>query len=380
MNKAMEQSRSPFKPRRTTCIVLVWAMITGLPGFGLLQSCKEVLDLPEEKEYLSPNINYATKVLEPVLGRTTIMGGFNSDNSTLPLTFEIVNARWGDGRPVTDLFQTRPTWVWTTAYDGYEESLEEINAKRELAEKPLFEVRESGEFILWASSTNELIEPRPADSSDLSQDIRYFDLKVSNSGGEVLLRDFQIRPWRERHYEPSNDINPYTGDGAPDPLDPNNPFKRDFIRPWLNNVIGVNTEQALQSNDQVKDVVVFIEPFEGGNGHSLRFRFVDTEDKPISPDLFNETDWERLVHGFNMEKTLDYVQYDVAYPIPLVHRPTPYTNGTGSHASVEFSYSRLGFGGVRTTSAMGLDFQIFREGDWEIIFKFRNDNPKFEDE
>src|SRR5690554_1150900 len=73
-----------------------------------LGGCKKLYDLPEEKEYLSPNINYENRTLEPVLGRTSLLGIFNSDNSTLPLTFEIVNARYGDGRPVTDIFQTRP--------------------------------------------------------------------------------------------------------------------------------------------------------------------------------------------------------------------------------------------------------------------------------
>src|SRR5690606_5948247 len=95
-----------------------------------LGGCTKLYDLPEAKEYLSPNINYQNKTLEPVLGRTSLLGSFNSDNSTLPLKFEIVNARYGDGRPVTDIFQVRPTYVWTAAYDGREKSLEEIEAKR----------------------------------------------------------------------------------------------------------------------------------------------------------------------------------------------------------------------------------------------------------
>lgn len=345
----------------------------------LFSACKKLYNLPDAKEYLSSNINYNNKIIEPVLGRWNLHGGFNSDNSSLPLKFEIVNARYGDGRPVSDLFQVRPTYVWVAAYDGLEKSLAEIEAKRKIEERPLFEVRESGEFVLWPSATNELIEPRPSDSSTLTQDMRYFDLKVSNSGGEVIIRDFQIRPWRERPYYPDNDINHYTGEVRRDPRDPFNPNRRDFIRPRLENVIGRSTLKALVSNDEKKDVVVYIRNFEGGNGKNLRFKFLDTDSLPMSPHLFNETKWEQLVHGFDMEITDEYVQYDVAYPIPLVAaRNTPYTSG--GNARAEFRYSRKGYGGNLTTAMIGLDFKILRAGDWEIVFHFKGDNPKFEDE
>jgi len=346
----------------------------------LLSGCQKLYNLPEEKEYLSENISYDNKILQPIIGRNNLMGQFNADGSTQPLQFEIVNARYGDGRPVTDLFQVRPTYVWTGAYDGKETSLEQIEAKRRIEERPLFEVRQSGQFILWAASTNDLIEPRPADSSNLVQDIRFFDVKISNTGGTAYLRDFQIIPWRERPYEPSTDINPYTGGPAPDPTDRENPNKRDYIRPWLNNVIGEQSNRPLQSNDQIKDVVVYIRPFEGGNGRNLRFRFMAPDSTYIHPDAFNETRWTRLVHGFNMEKTDEYVQYDVAYPIPLVNIQTPYTNSNGSRAALEFRYSRKGFGGELTYGSFGLEFAIFRPGDWEIVFHFRNEKPKFEDE
>lgn len=357
---------------------LKYLSVLVIMGLLIASGCKKLYNLPEEKDFLSGNLNYQSKILEPVLGRTSLMGNVSLDNSTLPMTFEIVNPRYGDGRPVTDLFQVRPTWVWKAAYDGLETSLEEIEGKRELEDRPLFEVRESGQFIMWASSTNELIEPRPKDSSDLVQDIRFFDLKVSNSGGEMLIKDFQIRPWREQPYSPFTDINPYTGELAPDPSDPNNPRKRDFIRPSLSNVIGVESNQMLHSNDEKKDVVVYIRPFEGGSGKNLRFVFLDKDSVAMNPALFNETKWETLVHGFNMIMTQEFVQYDVAYPIPLVDIRTEYASG--GNANVNFSYSRKGYGGNLTFGSIGLDFKIFRPGDWEIVFHFRSENPKFDDE
>jgi len=348
-------------------------------AIAVLSSCKKIFNLPNNKDYLSSNVNYSNKIFEPIIGRTTVMGGFNGDNSTQPIKFEIVNARFGDGRPVTDLFQKKSTYVWTAPYNGLEKSLAEIEAKRKLQEHPLFEVRPSGEFILWASSTNELIAPRPADSTNFPQDTRFFDLKITNTGGHTIIRDFQIRPFRERPYEPSDDFNIYSGGPAPHPKTPYNPLSRNYIRPFLNNVIGATTDIPLESNDDKKDVVVYIRPFTGGTGSSLRFKFLNKDSVEMNPALFNETVWDKIVHGFNFQKTLTYAQYDVAYPIPLVEIPTVYApGGTRDHA--EFRYSRIGFGGNRVVASFGVDFAIYKKGDWEIVFHFRKDNPKFENE
>ena len=348
-------------------------------AIAVLSSCKKIFNLPNNKDYLSSNVNYSNKIFEPIIGRTTVMGGFNGDNSTQPIKFEIVNARFGDGRPVTDLFQKKSTYVWTAPYNGLEKSLAEIEAKRKLEEHPLFEVRPSGEFILWASSTNELIAPRPADSTNFPQDTRFFDLKITNTGGHTIIRDFQIRPFRERPYEPSDDFNIYSGGPAPHPKTPYNPLSRNYIRPFLNNVIGATTDIPLESNDDKKDVVVYIRPFTGGTGSSLRFKFLNKDSVEMNPALFNETVWDKIVHGFNFQNTLTYAQYDVAYPIPLVEIPTVYApGGTRDHA--EFRYSRIGFGGNRVVASFGIDFAIYKKGDWEIVFHFRKDNPKFENE
>jgi hypothetical protein len=78
-----------------------------------------------------------------------------------------------------------------------------------------------------------------------------------------------------------------------------------------------------------------------------------------------------------MKMTSTAVKYEVAYPIPLVQIPTPYTNTSGNRASVAFSYDRIGFGGFRVDATIGLNFAIFEKGDWEIVFWFNKDNPKF---
>jgi len=341
-------------------------------------SCKELYDLPEDKDFISDNLSYSSKVLEPKLGRTTVFTNLNVDNSTLPMTFEIVNPRFGDGRQALDFLQVVPTYEWIAEYDGKETSLEEIEKKRRLVEKPMFEIDSNGRFILHASSNNELIEPRPVDTVLKTQDIRFFDLKMSNSGGVRYIKDFQFIPWRQLDYEPT-DLNPYTGEIAPDPISPKDPRKRAYIVPgWLNNVVGQHTNVNLVNNDQKKDVVVYFREFEGGNGHKLRFVFLNKDGNPIHPEDFNETKWDNLVHGFNKTITPEYVEYDVAYPIPLTSFTTPYSSGGWARA--DFSYSRIGWGGTRITASFGLNFRIFKKGDWEIVFHFQNDNPKFDNE
>ncbi|MET4080946.1 hypothetical protein ABIB40_000891 [Pedobacter sp. UYP30] len=341
-------------------------------------SCKKIYNLPQEKDFISNNVNFSNKVLDPIIGRNNLLGNFNADYSTFPINFEIVNARYGDGTPYTDIFKKVPTLVFIAPYTGLETSLAEIEAKRKVEERPMFEIRSSGQFLLWGSSTNDLIKPRPIDSTNLSQDTRFFDVKITNTGGERLIRDFQIRPFRERPYEPSNDFNAYTGLTAPDPQFPLDTTKRDYIRPYLDNVIGAVSDLPISKYDK-NDVVVYIRPFTGGNGHSLRIKVLNKDSTEINPNQFNETVYEKMIHGFNMQKTDKYVQYDVAYPIPLAEVSTFYAPG-GSRAKVQLKYSRLGQGGGRQVATIGLDFAIYRQGDWEIVFHFRNQNPKFTNE
>lgn len=348
-------------------------------SYGLFTACSKMYDLPEDRDFISENINYIIKVIEPTLGRNNVFTSLSEDNSTLPMKFEIVNARYGDGRPVTDLFTNVKTYQWIQEYDGKEKSLAEIEAKRKLVEKPAFEVDSNGRLILWAGATNAVIKPRPVDTVLKTQDIRFFDLKVQNSGGTQIIKDFQFIPWREIPYYPATDINPYTGGKAPDPQRPKDTTRQDYIIPsFLSNVIGERTQLPLVNNNIQKDVVVYIRPFSGGKGNSLRFKFMGTDGKFINPAKFNETRWDFLVHGFNKVMTTEYVQYDVAYPIPLTPYRTDFSDSGGAHVS--FSYSRLGFGGGRTVGQFGLNFAIYKKGDWEIVFHFRNQNPKFEDE
>jgi hypothetical protein len=127
-------------------------------------------------------------------------------------------------------------------------------------------------------------------------------------------------------------------------------------------------------------VDVYIRKLETPNtvvGNTITFKFLDTLYNEMNPKLFANTNWPGLIHGFNMVMTDTSVTYKVAFPVPLVAVPTRYTSLDGSRARVTFGYSRLGFGGAREDASFGLDFAIYEKGDWEIVFAFKNDNPKF---
>ncbi len=346
-----------------------------------LAGCKKIFDLPEERDYLSPRINYTNKVLEPILGRTTLFNGiFNADRSNFPMKFEIVNPRFGDGRSAKDMLELRPTLVWKQEYTGLEKTLEEIEAKRAVEDHPILEIRPSGDLIFWYTGNSSVLTPR--DSILLPQQIRYFDVKVTNTGGTRLISDLQVVPWRERPYSPDADRNPFSG--MPNTTTPGGKVPVRMF-PTVSGMIGVGTNTNLETNGGARGTVyTYIRKVSGGNGHSLRFKFLDKDSVAIDPRRFNETKWATLVHGFNMQMTKEYVQYDVAYPIPLAAIPTRYTvggvTGSGTDAAVEFSYSRTGFGNLREIGRLSQSFRIYEKGDWEIVFHFKTVNPKFDNE
>ena len=326
----------------------------------ILFSCKKLL--PKDREEIGFDSQYITTDYEPVLGRNTVFSNnFYKGSTSFPATFSIINPRTYSGDPAPELTDIFPVLVWKKAYDGTEKSLAEIDAKRTIENHQLFEVKEhSGEFVMWntdaVSSMSNIIKTQP-DSGYV------FDVQLDNSGGRRYFKSLRLKPLRERQFEPSN-VDPYTGQTI---------YPYGYATAF--NVFGTK-DRYLGGGD----ILVAITPVSNGNGHSLTFRFLDTLYKPINPNKFFLTNWNTVVHGFNMVKTDTSVTYDVGYPIPLAPIPTPYTTPDGKSATVNFSYSRLGFGGFREVAILGYNFNIYKKGDWLITFLFARDNPKFEDE
>ncbi len=338
-------------------------------GILMFSSCKKWL--PADLEYLSPKATYTQTEFNPILGRTTLYSLiFNTDNSNTPIHFKMTNVRYRiSGEPTDDLEKEIPVQVWKKAYTGYEKSVAEINAKRTIENHPVWEIRPtSGDFILWASADSAMLKQQP-DSGYV------FDVEVSNSGGKNTYKNLILDPLREQPYEPY-DHDPITGERLkryPNPLD-SSTFKYEYIHPNLANITGDSTGLPIRSDS----VRVFFH--KTGDGNSLTFKFLDKDSLPINPARFNDTRWDSLVHGFNVKVTDQYVRYDVAYPIPVVKYRTRFTTSDGSEAAVKFTYDRIGFGNIREQCSVAFNFAIYEKGDWEVVFYFYSDNPKFRNE
>lgn len=348
MKNKLFQNTLPLKSLLVMLLVLVAAV-----------SCKKYL--PEERETVGEDSQFTVDLLQPVLGRTTYFSNtFFKGSTTFPADFKIVNLRRRNGDAAPELSDVFPVKVWKNAYDGTETSLAEIEAKRQVQNRPIFEIGpHSGEFIMWGEARSSFIRSQP-DSGYL------FDVELSNSGGRRYFRNFRLMPLKERPYEPSN-FNNITGQ----------PQSNGVYPSQVNNVKGASKDRYLSFFDVDVFIRKRIEPNKTGKNNSLTFKFLDTLYKPLNPALFATTDWANLVHGFNMKMTDSSVTYNVAYPVPLVELPTKFTTPDGKRSRVRFGYSRLGFGGARENATFGLDFAIYEPGDWEIVFAFKNDNPKF---
>lgn len=348
---------------------------TIIPAFlMLLAGCSKMYDLPEDRDYLSDNATYTATRFTAVLGRTTLLGNFSADNSNLPLTFEIKNARNADGTTTEAFTQRAVVDVWKEPYNGLETSLAAIHAKRKQEERPVFEVLKSGEFVLWNTAVNNNFLKSGNDST------YFFDVQVSNGGGSKTVRRLELVPLRERPYEPSTHIDPFSGL----PLFELNGQEKRLLPNLLSGMRGASSNRTLVREENAnlatvrQDCWVYFK--RKGDGNSLSFKFMDKDSLPIDPARFNGTKWNTLLHGFNMQLLPDAVRYEVAYPIPLTRIPTQYTTTDGLQANVVFSYNRIGFSGQRETGNLGLSFNIWQPGDWEIIFFFHNETPKFDNE
>lgn len=320
-------------------------------------SCKKYL--PQDRDTVGADSQFTKTVYEPVLGRTTLFSeNFYQGSTSYPADFRIVNLKKRNGENADELTQNFPVLVWKKDYTGEEQSIAEIEAKRETQNRPLLEMYpHSGQIVMWGASRSSFIRTQP-DSGYV------FDIEVSNSGGRRFYRNMLLKPFKERPYEPSN-FDPVTG------------------QPLSNGVFASEIKIKGEAKGRYLsfyDVDVFIRKrFDVPTpGNSLRFMFLDTMYKPMNPALFSSTDWDHVVHGFNRVTTDTSVVYEVAYPIPLAPVATRYTvPGNPNLAHVEFTFPRLGFGGMGDNGKLALNFAIYEPGDWEIVFAFKTDNPKF---
>jgi len=364
--------------------------------------CKKLYNLPDEKSYLSTNADYTAKSFSPILGRTALLNGgniFNADNSTFPITFTIRNPRFGDGRDASDMLAVKPTLVWTQEYTGKETSLAEIEAKRHLEDHPMLETRGNGDLVLYYTANKSNIAP--LDSVLYPQNARYFDVKIANTGGSRIITNLQITPKIDVPYYPSNDYNTITGEH--NTTTPGGHILVYNYPDYLGGIKGETTDQLMSDprNANTGLVYLYIRNFTDDNaettnldakGHRLRIKVLDKDSVAIDPIKFNTTKWQDQIHGFKKDGTPgadyyhEYMEYNVAYPIPLAKIPTKFTQGGvssitgGDFAQINLTYTRLGFGNITETGTISQAFAIYEKGDWEIVFHFKTVNPKFEND
>ncbi|WP_423735992.1 DUF5007 domain-containing protein [Chitinophaga caseinilytica] len=347
-----------------------WNSCLAIPVVMVLAiACKK---LPEKKDYLSQDASFNMKsVYEPILGRTALeLTQFSADGSTYPLIFSIENARTKNGghTNVPELFQKVKVQEWKRDYTGLETSLAEIEAKRVWVEAPFLEVRSGSGDIIFRNAPSTLIRSYP-DSGYL------FDIKVRNKGNERVIKDFWLRPIKEVPYEPY-EFDVYTRERKTESR-PRPSGGGANIVPYTIHPTGVSKMYFTKDSLFTDTLISVYFTKENATGHSLTFKFVDPRFNPIDPAKFSNTQWDKILHGFNRRQTTMGVTYDVAYPIPLTQLNTTWANS--GKANVKFGYSRKGFGGERLDASFGLNFAIYEPGDWTITFYFRRD-PIFNDD
>lgn len=328
----------------------------------LLQTTSCVNDLlPEVQEAFDRETNYTQQLYRPVLGKTTLFSdNFQSGNSTLPFTFEITRIVKADGSPAPELTDIFPVKVWTEPYLGDEKSIEEIEAKRSIEYRPLFEVKKhSGEFVMWANAMSSFVNCSPAKGY-------LFDVKVENKGGYKYFNNLQLIPFRESDFEPA------IYDQETGLL-----IDKDYITPTVARSILLESGRYASANQ----IHVYLHENQENTDEtkSLTFRFYNSDYTPIPPQKFKLTKWDELIHGFNMEMGPDYVKYDILYPIPLIQVPTKYTNEQGDMVRLRFGYDRITSSGYRQNSLLELEFAIYKEAHWEVIVVFASGAPEFRD-
>lgn len=317
--------------------------------------------LPEEGDAFDRDANFTTTVFKPVMGRTTNYDNiFNSMNSTLPMSFEILNATHAsDGTPATELYDYYPIKVWKEAYYGTEKSIEEINAKRMIEYRRLFDIhKHSGVMTMWAEASSKILLCQP--------DSGYkFDVRVTNTGGSKLIKGMRLMPQREVEFEPSV-YDPETGLEIAKYVTPETVYIRDEIKGYL-----IDPEDVHIYFRKNKDI-------ENPNS-TLTIAFYDKDWRAIDPRKFNETNWEKMFQaGFLKEINVEdkYVRYEMAYPLPLFKESNDYTDKNGEKAHIRFAASYLSNSNYRITSYMEFDFAIYKEAHWELRIHFSTDAPK----
>ena len=319
--------------------------------------------LPEEKDAFDRDVTFTRTTFDPVMGHTVFYTGIcNVGNSTLPLTFEIVDMMHNDGTPAPELEEFYPVRVWQKPYLGTEKTIEEINAKRGIEYRRLFDVRKhSGEIIMWGEANSGILRCQP-DSGYV------FNMEITNSGGHKTVKKMRLMPKREMDYEPSI-------------YDSETELAiAEYVSPETSRMRYQSSGSSFHYSIEPEDIhIYFRENKDKQDGAtSLTISFYDPSWNVIDPRCFNETNWKGLFQAGFLKGQVgpEVVTYDMAYPLPLFAEKTQYTDSKGEKASVKFAASWLSKSGYRQTGFFVFDFAIYKEAHWEMLIHFPKGMPQ----
>lgn len=151
-----------------------------LAALLLFSSCTEVPSLGS----IAPDIRYKNRKQYAVSGLEQNIGEFLGSSSTLPLNFRIVDLRETNGGDVTALKQEIPVIVYKAPIIG-NETPAELSLKTDTLMKPAVSLNAFNGKV-------EILEGNNIPAGEYR-----FDIAVSNTSGETILKDAIIIEFKE---------------------------------------------------------------------------------------------------------------------------------------------------------------------------------------
>lgn len=141
-------------------------------------SCKK----DDNKGFLSPALKYTNPSIKVSVGASLIQSGaMVADESTKPLVFSIDAIYTADGKIADGVMNYKvDTYFWQKEYTGKEKTVAEIDEKRTKVNRPAIDINpENGNIVIY---------PEASDTTKLVKGKYTIDVRVKNSGGEMLIK------------------------------------------------------------------------------------------------------------------------------------------------------------------------------------------------
>ncbi|MBO9153676.1 DUF5007 domain-containing protein [Chitinophaga sp. GCM10012297] len=304
-------------------IAIKSALCLALLG-GVLYGCRKV---ELQDGYIADTIRYKDKIITLETGRDIMKGDLILDRTTGPVTVELVDIHTKDGKPAPEMLQEVDAVEWKEEFTGQEKSLEELEAKKQIVKRPVFEINKSDGRLIFRK-----------ESYDMEAGVYMIDVKVTNGAGSRILKDaVEVNVVKGKDFEYRND---YAWIVCAD-------YDWDNCAPYFDSVN------------------ITIESFKYmGPGSMMTWKFKDPNGNLMDPSKFPEGSKQKGKRledfVFAYRKFSDRLEYDCAFPF----------NAGSSPREFEWWVPGSSFGrNDRYDMFSAVFFQIFRPGKWEIVWR-----------